>query len=54
MAEAHFRTPAVAAVKSLFALLAAAAVSIGLLLPVPGPHRDVNAPGQFQIMDVAD
>ena len=43
-----------AAVKSLFALLAAAAVSIGLLLPVPGVHRDVNVHGQFEIMDVAN
>jgi hypothetical protein len=43
-----------AAIRSLFALLAAAAVSIGLLLPVPGTHRDVNVPGQFETMDVAN
>jgi len=43
-----------AAVKSLFVLLTAAAVSIGLLLPVPGAHRDVNVQGQFEIMDVAN
>lgn len=42
-----------AAVKSLFALLAAAAVSIGLLLPVPGAHRqDLDAQGQYELMDV--
>jgi hypothetical protein len=45
---------AMAAIKSLFALLAVAAVSIGLLLPVPGAHRDVNVRGQFEIMDVAN
>ncbi|EJL34335.1 hypothetical protein PMI01_01723 [Caulobacter sp. AP07] len=43
-----------AAVKSLFVLVAVAAVSIGLLLPVPGAHRDVNVQGQFEIMDVAN
>jgi hypothetical protein len=41
-----------AAVKSLFAVLAAAAVSIGLLLPVPGVHQDLNAQGQYELMDV--
>jgi hypothetical protein len=43
-----------AAVKSLFVLLAAAAVSIGLLLPVPGAHRDVNAQGQFEIVEIGN
>ncbi|CAN5185178.1 hypothetical protein BH10PSE4_BH10PSE4_10590 [soil metagenome] len=43
-----------AAVKSLFALLAVAAVSIGLLLPVPGAHKDVNMQGRYELMDVAN
>jgi hypothetical protein len=43
-----------AAVKSLFVLLAAAAVSIGLLLPVPGAHRDVNVQGQFEIVEIGN
>ena len=43
-----------AAVKSLFALLAVVAVSIGLLLPVPGAHKDVNMQGRFELMDVAN
>jgi hypothetical protein len=43
-----------AAVKSLFALLAVAAVSIGLLLPVPGAHHSVTVHGQFETLDVAN
>ena len=42
-----------AAVKSLFVLLAAAAVSIGLLLPVPGGgHQSADARGHYELMDV--
>jgi hypothetical protein len=42
-------------VKALFALAAVAAVSIGLLLPVPGAaHRDVDAPGRYEMMDVGN
>jgi hypothetical protein len=42
-----------AAVKSLFALVAAAAVSIGLLLPVPGGHnQNPDARGHYELMDV--
>ncbi|WP_426043628.1 hypothetical protein [Caulobacter sp. DWR3-1-2] len=43
-----------AAIKSLFALLAVAAVSIGLLLPVPGVHKDVNMQGRHELMEVAN
>ena len=43
-----------AAVKSLFALLAVAAVSIGFLLPVPGAHKNVNMQGRYELMDVAN
>ena len=42
------------AVKGLFALATAAAISIGLLLPVPGAHKDVNMQGRFELMDVAN
>lgn len=43
------------AIKALFALAAVAAVSIGLLLPVPhagGP--DLNARGHYELMDVGN
>jgi len=42
-------------VKALFALAALAAVSVGLLLPVPGAVRqDLNARGHYELMDVGD
>jgi hypothetical protein len=40
-------------VKALFALAAVAAVSIGLLLPVPGAvHQNLDARGHYEMMDV--
>jgi hypothetical protein len=42
------------AVKALFALATVAAVSIGLLLPVPGGVRqNVDARGHYELMDVS-
>ena len=42
-------------VKALFALATVAAVSIGLLLPVPGAaHRDLDAQGRYELMDVGN
>jgi hypothetical protein len=42
-------------VKALFALAAVAAVSIGLLLPVPGSVRqNLDARGHYELMDVGD
>ncbi len=40
------------AVKALFALATVAAVSIGLLLPVPGMHQPLDARGHYELMDV--
>ena len=41
------------ATKALFALAAVAAVSIGLLLPVPGGGRQsLDARGHYETMDV--
>lgn len=41
------------ATKALFALAAVAAVSIGLLLPVPGgTHQKLDARGHYELMDV--
>lgn len=40
------------ATKALFALATVAAVSIGLLLPVPGGGRSSDAQGHYQLMDV--
>ena len=40
------------ATKALFALAAVAAVSIGLLLPVPGAHQNPDARGHYELMDV--
>ena len=41
------------ATKALFALATVAAVSIGLLLPVPGAvHQKLDAPGHYELMDV--
>lgn len=40
------------ATKALFALAAVAAVSIGLLLPVPGGGRGSDAQSHYQLMDV--
>ncbi len=43
------------AVKALFALATAAAVSIGLLLPVPGGVRqNLDARGHYEMMDVGN
>jgi hypothetical protein len=40
-------------VKALFALATVAAVSIGLLLPVPGAgHQNLDARGRYETMDV--
>jgi hypothetical protein len=40
-------------VKALFALATVAAVSIGLLLPVPGAgHQRLDARGHYETMDV--
>ena len=42
-------------VKALFALAAVAAVSIGLLLPVPGGLRqNLDARGHYELMDVGN
>jgi hypothetical protein len=42
-------------VKALFALATVAAVSIGLLLPVPGAiHQDLDARGHYELMDVGN
>jgi hypothetical protein len=42
-------------IKALFALATVAAVSIGLLLPVPrAGHQDMNARGHYELMDVGD
>ena len=41
------------ATKALFALATVAAVSIGLLLPVPGAvHQNLDARGHYETMDV--
>ena len=41
------------ATKALFALATVAAISIGLLLPVPGGvHQKLDAPGRYELMDV--
>ncbi len=43
------------AVKALFALATVAAVSIGLLLPVPGTvHQSPDARGHYELMDVGN
>jgi hypothetical protein len=42
-------------VKALFALAAVVAVSIGLLLPVPGAVRQsLDAHGHYELMDVGN
>jgi len=41
-------------VKALFALAAVAAVSIGLLLPVPGGRQSPDARGHYELMDVGN
>ena len=44
-----------APLKALFALATVAAVSIGLLLPVPGGvHQNLDAHGQYELMDVGN
>lgn len=44
-----------ATVKALFALATVAAVSIGLLLPVPGGVRqNLDARGHYELMDVGN
>ena len=43
------------AVKGLFALATAAAIFIGLLLPVPGAvHQNLDAQGHYELMDVGN
>ena len=43
------------AVKGLFALATAAAISIGLLLPIPGAvHRNLDVQGHYETMDVGN
>lgn len=43
------------ALKALFALATVAAVSIGLLLPVPGGvHQNLDARGHYELMDVGN
>jgi hypothetical protein len=39
-------------VKALFALATVAAVSIGLMLPVPGARQSLDARGHYDLMDV--
>jgi hypothetical protein len=50
------KTPGPAAmtspVKALFALATVAAVSIGLMLPVPGARQSLDARGHYDLMDV--
>jgi hypothetical protein len=42
-------------IKALFALATVAAVSIGLLLPVPGASRQsLDAQGHYELMDVGN
>jgi hypothetical protein len=44
-----------APLKALFALTTVAAVSIGLLLPVPGAvHQNLDARGHYELMDVGN
>ena len=41
------------ATKALFALATVAAISIGLLLPVPGGvHQNLDARGHYETMDI--
>lgn len=42
------------AVKALFALATVAAVSIGLLLPVPGARQNLDGRGHYELMDVGN
>uniref|UniRef100_B0T3Z0 Uncharacterized protein n=1 Tax=Caulobacter sp. (strain K31) TaxID=366602 RepID=B0T3Z0_CAUSK len=43
------------AVKGLFALATVAAISIGLLLPVPGAvHQKLDVQGLYETMDVGN
>jgi hypothetical protein len=42
------------ATKALFAVAAVAAVSIGLLLPVPGGRQSPDARGHYELMDVGN
>jgi hypothetical protein len=41
-------------VKALFALAAVVAVSVGLVLPVPGVHQSLDARGHYELMDVGN
>lgn len=40
------------ATKALFAVAAVVAISIGLLLPVPGGRQSPDARGHYELMDV--
>ena len=41
-------------IKALFTLVTLAAISIGLLLPVPGARQDLDARGHYELMDVGN
>ncbi len=43
------------AVKGIFALATVAAISIGLLLPVPcAVHKNLDTQGHYELMDVGN